>query len=97
LAQLVSHEYLSRVRVTGAVQNPLSMNFRQGMTVLDIVLEAGGLNEFASANSTKLFRKSGGRAQIIDIELSDILFDGDMKTNIAVQPGDVLSIPERIF
>ncbi len=97
LAQLVSHEYLSRVRVTGAVQNPLSMNFRQGMTVLDIVLEAGGLNEFASANSTKLFRKSGGKAQIINIDLSDILFDGDMETNIAVQPGDVLSIPERTF
>lgn len=97
LDELHSHEYLSRIRVTGAVRNPLSMSFRQGMTVLDIVLEAGGLNEFASANSTKLFRREGGSAQVININLSDILFDGNMATNIAVQPGDVLSIPERTF
>jgi len=97
LEQLNSHAYLSRVRVTGAVQNQLSISFRQGMTVLDIVLEAGGLNEFASANSTKLFRKIKGKTEALNIHLSDILHDGDMKTNIAVQPGDILSIPERVF
>lgn len=97
LDQLRSHEYLSRIRVTGAVQNPLSMNYRQGMTVLDIVLEAGGLNEFASANATKLFRRNAGSTEAINIYLSDILYDGDMDTNIAVQPGDILSIPERTF
>ncbi len=97
LEQLNSHAYLSRVRVTGAVQNQLSISFRQGMTVLDIVLEAGGLNEFASANSTKLFRKINGKTEAINIYLSDILHDGKMKTNIAVQPGDILSVPERVF
>ena len=97
LDQLRSHEFLSRIRVTGAVRTPISINFRQGMTVLDIVLEAGGLNEFASANNTKLFRKVDGSHKAIDIYLADILFDGDMKTNISVQPGDILSIPERSF
>lgn len=97
LEELNSHAYLSRVRITGAVENPLSISFRQGMTVLDIVLEAGGLNEFASANSTRLFRKTNGKMERIDIELSDILNDGDMRTNIAIQPGDILSVPERVF
>lgn len=97
LEQLNSHAYLSRVRITGAVRNQLSISFRQGMTVLDIVLEAGGVNEFASANSTKLFRKIEGKTEAIDIYLSDILQDGDMQTNIAVQPGDILSVPERVF
>ena len=97
LEQLNSHAYLSRVRITGAVRNQLSISFRQGMTVLDIVLEAGGVNEFASANSTKLFRKIEGKTEAIDIYLSDILQDGDMETNIAVQPGDILSVPERVF
>ncbi len=97
LEQLNSHAYLSRVRITGAVRNQLSISFRQGMTVLDIVLEAGGLNEFASANSTKLFRKINGHIEAIDIDLSDILHDGNMQTNIAVQPGDIISIPERAF
>lgn len=97
LEQLNSHAYLSRVRVTGAVRTPISISFRQGMTVLDIVLEAGGLNEFASANSTKLFRKVDGKAQTIHIKLANILNDGEMLTNIAIQPGDIVSVPERVF
>ncbi len=97
LQQLNSHEFLSRVRVTGAVNTPLSMNFRQGMTVLDAVLEAGGLNEFASANNTKLFRRVNGQVKALKIELDNILKNGDMATNYQMQPGDILSIPERVF
>ncbi|TQV74576.1 sugar ABC transporter substrate-binding protein [Aliikangiella marina] len=97
LGELRSHEYLSRVRVTGAVRNPISISFRQGMTVLDVVLAAGGLNEFASANGTKLFRRTQGNLEQLDIDLADILYNGEMATNYAIQPGDVLSIPERNF
>ena len=57
--QLRSHEYLSRVRVTGAVRTPISVPYRQGMTVLDAVLAAGGTNEFAAADRTELYRKDG--------------------------------------
>lgn len=97
LVNLQSHEFLSRVRVTGAVRNPLSLKYRQGMTVLDVVLEAGGLNEFASANSAKLYRRKNGKVQTIKIDIGDILNDGDMTTNIAMEPGDIISIPERVF
>ncbi|MDN5782399.1 MAG: polysaccharide biosynthesis/export family protein, partial [Luteimonas sp.] len=38
LTDLRSHEYLSRIRVTGAVKQPISIPYRQGMTVLDAVL-----------------------------------------------------------
>lgn len=97
LMELRSHEYLSRVRVTGSVRTPLSLTFRQGMTVLDVVLAAGGLNDFASGNSTKLFRKIDGKVQAINIELDDIFSNGEMETNYAMEPGDILSIPERTF
>jgi len=97
LVNLESHEFLSRVRVTGAVRNPLSLKYRQGMTVLDVVLEAGGLNEFASANNAKLFRRKNGQVRTIKINIGDILNDGDMTTNIAMEPGDIISIPERVF
>ena len=97
LEQLRSHEYLSRIRVTGAVRTPVSITFRQGMTVLDVILAAGGLNEFASANSTKLFRRTGDKAVSININLSDILNNGNMETNVAIQPGDIVSVPERVF
>jgi polysaccharide export outer membrane protein len=97
LMELRSHEYLSRVRVTGSVRTPLSLTFRQGMTVLDVVLAAGGLNDFASGNSTKLFRKLNGKIQAISIDLDDIFSNGEMETNYAMEPGDILSIPERTF
>lgn len=97
LVELRSHEYLSRVRITGAVTTPLSINFRQGMTVLDAVLAAGGINDFASANNTKLLRRVGGQVREIEIDLEDILSGGDIATNLPLQPGDILSVPERIF
>jgi polysaccharide export outer membrane protein len=97
LTQLRSHEFISRVRVTGAVQSPVSLPYRQGMTVLDAVLEAGGFNEFASANSGRLFRKKGEATAQYNVYLSDIFNSGELETNYELMPGDIISVPERLF
>lgn len=99
LTELRSHEFLSRVRVTGAVQQPVSIPYRQGMTVLDAVLQAGGTNEFAAPNRSKLYRrgKDGAGARAFEVKLGEILESGDLATNYPVQPGDVITIPERAF
>lgn len=98
LTELRSHEYLSRVRVTGAVRTPVSIPFRQGMTVLDAVLAAGGTTEFASPDRTELYRKTDGTAtKSYSIRLGKILKDGDLVTNYPVQPGDVITVPQRSF
>jgi len=89
-----SDEYRSRVRVTGAVNGPVSLPYRQGMTVLDVVLEAGGVNEFANASKSTLYRRNG---ESFAINLDRILKRGDMATNFSVQPGDVITVPERAF
>ena len=89
-----SDEYRSRVRVTGAVAQPVSLPYRQGMTVLDVVLEAGGVTEFANAGNATLYRRDGQR---IEIDLARILNRGDMSTNYSLRPGDVITIPERAF
>lgn len=94
---LRSHEYLTRVRVTGAVTQPVSINYRQGMTVLDAILAAGGVNDFASANRTKLYRVENKETVVISIYLDDILFEGKLETNINIKPGDIITVPERIF
>lgn len=97
VTELRSHEFLSRVRVTGAVTTPSSMTYRPGMTVLDVVLEAGGPNEYAAPDSTKLYRKFGNETRVINIKLGRILDKGDLSSNIALQPGDVITVPERFF
>lgn len=97
VTQLRSHEYLSRVRVTGAVRQQVSLPFRQGMTILDAVLAAGGVNEFAAPGRTKLYRKVDRKTEVLDINLSGILYDGDLTTNVVLKPGDVITVPERLF
>lgn len=97
LTDLRSHEFLSRVRVTGAVRAPRSLPFRQGMTVLDAVLEAGGVNDFAAPNRAKLYRKTTGQTAVLDLELADILNKGRLETNVFLIPGDVITVPERLF
>ena len=97
VVDLRSHEYISRVRITGAVRAPRSIPYRQGMTVLDAVLEAGGTNDFASPNRSKVYRKGKDKTHVIDIELGDILNKGQLKTNITLRPGDVVTVPERLF
>lgn len=92
-----SHEYTDRVRVTGAVEQPVSVPHRAGMTVLDIVLGAGGTTPFAALNKSMLYRKIDGEVVAIPIKLEDILNNGDVSTNYAIRPGDILSIPERNF
>lgn len=98
LTQLRSHEYLARVRVTGAVRTPVSLPYRQGMTVLDVVLAAGGVTPFASPDRTELYRHAGqGHSQAYAVRLGRILDDGDLRTNYPLQPGDVITVPQRSF
>ncbi|HET8897415.1 MAG TPA: XrtA/PEP-CTERM system exopolysaccharide export protein [Rhodanobacteraceae bacterium] len=98
LTQLRSHEYLSRVRVTGAVRNPVSLPWRQGMTVLDAVLAAGGVTDFAAGDRTELYHKDKqGVTTAYGVQLDAILKRGQLGTNYPVQPGDVITVPERAF
>lgn len=97
LTELRSHEYLSRVRVTGAVRQPISLPYRQGMTVLDAVLAAGGVNEFAAADRSSLYRREGDETSSYAVRLDRIINRGDLETNFTVAPGDIITVPERTF
>lgn len=83
-----------RVRVTGAVSEPVTIPYSQGMTVLDVVLQAGGPNEFANPARTMLYRANG---DALPVALDRILNRGDMSTNYQVAPGDTVTVPERAF
>jgi polysaccharide biosynthesis/export protein len=97
LTELRSHEYLSRVRVTGAVRQPISIPYRQGMTVLDAVLAAGGVTEFAAPGRSNLYRKNGDSSGTYQVRLDSVLDSGDLSTNYQVAPGDVITVPERLL
>lgn len=92
-----STDFQRRVRITGAVNAPMSVAYRDGMTVLDLVLLAGGVNDFASANSAKLYRVDNGEVKLYPIYMNEILEQGKLRTNYPLAPSDIVTVPERAF
>jgi len=97
LTNLEGSQFLSNIRITGAVGSNTAISYHQGMTVLDAVLAAGSVSLYADANRTKLHRRTEQGADSYDIRLKDILENGDMTTNIYLMPGDIITVPERAF
>jgi polysaccharide export outer membrane protein len=87
----------SQVKVIGQVKTPESLPFHDGMTVLDAVLAAGGLSQFAAGNRSRLVRQDHGKETEIKIKLDDLMNKGDTKQNLPLMPGDILVVPETRF
>lgn len=87
----------SQVRVIGEVGRPQAIPYREGMTVLDVLLQVGGLGEFAAGNRAKIIRTVDGKQTEIRVRLADLLEKGRTKYNVEMRPGDVLVIPQARF
>jgi polysaccharide export outer membrane protein len=87
----------SQVKVIGQVLHPQAIPYRSGMTVLDAVLAVGGLSQFAAGNRAHLVRNVNGKSEEFKVKLGALVNDGDMQQNLALQPGDVLVVPETRF
>ena len=90
-------EHSEQIRVVGQAVAPQAIQYKQGMTVLDVMIQVGGLAEFASGNKAKIIRKIGGQVQEIRVRLDDLINDGDISENVDMLPGDVLIIPQSFF
>jgi len=86
-----------QIRVVGEVTTPLTLPYRENITVLDVVIAAGGLTEFAAGNRATIARTINGKRQKINVKLTDLVTDGDLSANIRMYPGDVLFVPEAWF
>lgn len=87
-----------QIRVVGEAAKPQAIPFRRNMTVLDVMIQVGGLTEFASGNRAVLVR-SGAEAtrENFRLRLDDLLKEGDVSANAYVLPGDVIIIPQSYF
>ncbi|HKL78365.1 MAG TPA: SLBB domain-containing protein, partial [Gammaproteobacteria bacterium] len=86
-----------QIRVVGAAAQPQSIPYRARMTVLDLMIAVGGLNQFAAGNSAQLIRTVDGERKKIPVRLEDLLNEGEIEANRRVLPGDILIIPEAWF
>lgn len=86
-----------QVKVIGEATEPAAIPYRDGMTVLDVMIATKGLTKYAAGNRSVIVRRAGDKQQVIPLRLSDLLKDGDYCDNVALLPGDTLIIPQSWF
>ena len=67
------------------------------MTLLDLMIAVGGLTEFADGNNAKLVRVVDGKQTTYEVNIDDLIRDGDIAENVDMLPGDIVIIPEAWF
>jgi polysaccharide export outer membrane protein len=88
--------YSEQIRIVGEAARPQAVPYRQQMTILDVMIQAGGLTDFADGNGAVLVRGSEGGKQY-SVRLKDLLKRGDISANVAVKPGDIVIVPQSFF
>lgn len=90
--------FSKQVRVVGAAAQPTALPFRRNLTLLDVMIAVGGLTEFASGNAARLVRvEEDGTQREYALRIESLLKDGDTSANVAIEPGDVIIIPESFL
>jgi len=85
---------LSKVYVVGAVKQPRYIPFRDGMKVLDAILEAGGFNEYAKENNVVITRADSTKLRV---KAKDLMQGKDNAQNVPLHPGDYVTVEEGLF
>jgi len=89
--------YKEKIRVVGEAAEPKSILYRDSMTLLDLIIEVGGITEFAAGNNTVIVRTENGQQTEYRVRVDDLIRDGDISANVDMKPGDIVIIPEAWF
>jgi polysaccharide export outer membrane protein len=88
-----------QIRIVGATEKPASLPYRANMTLLDAMIEVGGLSQYAAGDKARLVRhdKASGKQTNTTSRSPASSRRGDTSANVRLEPGDVIIIPESMF
>jgi len=89
--------FSEQIRVIGEAAQPQAINYTQHMTLLDVMIQVGGLTEFADGNDAVLIRIENGKQKQYQVMINELLKDGEISANVDMLPGDIIIIPEAWF
>jgi polysaccharide export outer membrane protein len=92
-----SGPYAQQIRVIGQAAKPQALQYREKMSLMDVMIAVGGITDFAAGNKATIMRSYGGKQQQFSVRLEDLIRGGDISANVEMMPGDVLIIPESFF
>ena len=84
-----------QIRVIGEAAKPQVIAYRKNMSVLDVMIQVGGLTDFADGNAASIYRAADGKSY--SVRLRDLVKRGDITANVDMRPGDILIIPQSWF
>lgn len=93
----IPDNFEKRIMVVGAVRNPGIIQYREGLTIVDAILNTGGFTEFAKQNDVLIVRKEGNAMKNIEARMKDVIKDGDISKDILLKPGDFIIVKTGIF
>ena len=82
-----------KVSVIGAVGKPGVYPMLGPRTLLQVLSEAGGLEKEAGAHLFVIRAVAGGATEAIPIPVGDLLMNRNPELNLAINAGDVVSVP----
>lgn len=92
---LVKDQTSKKIYILGQVGHPGTFNYTPSMSVVEAITIAGGFTGLAAKNDTTVTRSEQGKKTIVRVPVADI---GEGKApNVFLRPGDIISVPERIF
>jgi polysaccharide export outer membrane protein len=87
-----------QIKVIGEATDPQAIPYRDGMTLLDVMIATKGLTKYAAGNRAVIIRRdAAGKQESINVRLSDLMKYGDITKNVDMEPGDTLIIPQSWF
>jgi polysaccharide export outer membrane protein len=86
-----------QVRIIGEAAAPRALPYRESMTLLDAMIEVGGLTKYAAGNRATLIRTVNGAQSSYQVFLDSLIKQGDIDANVALLPGDIIIIPQTYF
>nr|WP_235938893.1 XrtA/PEP-CTERM system exopolysaccharide export protein [Thalassotalea algicola] len=86
--------FSEQIRVIGEATQPQSISYKKNMTLLDVMIQVGGLTEFADGNDAILVRVENGQQKQYELAIDDLLKDGEIEANVDMLPGDIIIVPE---
>ena len=89
--------FREQIRVVGEATEPRALLYNDSMTLLDVLIQTGGITDFADGNNATLVRVVDGKQQEFRLRLDDLVRDGDISANVDMRPGDVVIVPEAWF
>lgn len=95
VSALVKEFNSKKVFVFGEVGKPGSFAFEEGMTIIHAISQAGGLTRTASKNNVNVTRVIDGKEVKLPVKVEDIVIGREK--NFALQPGDIIFVPESFI